>query len=188
MPLPLPEHGLNQPADRVQRRRHPNGIRHGLSPLIFRFANHQNADSATTPLLGRVRRQKLGLRWYLPRIWNDVAGLASATRRRARAAMAAFAKSWRREYTAAQMVCEGYHLEHACDRTGAEREAIVFELRSLEAVLEKVEAEAAVPSALTLEDLRQLAFSAATEPSQAPSQGIRNVYQRSRMSGYTSWR
>jgi len=102
--------------------------------------------------------------------------------------MAAFAKSWRREYTAAQMVCEGYHLEHACDRTGAEREAIVFELRSLEAVVEKVEAEAAVPSALTLEDLRQLAFSAATEPSQAPSQGIRNVYQRSRMFGYMSWR
>ena len=78
------------------------------------------------------------------------------------------------------MVCEGYHLERARDRTDAEREAIVFELRSLEAVAEKVEAEPAVPSALTLEDLRRLAFSAATEPSQAPSQGIRNVYQRSR--------
>jgi 5-methylcytosine-specific restriction enzyme A len=79
-----------------------------------------------------------------------------------------------------EMVCEGYHLERARDRTDAEREAIVFELRSLEAVAEKVEAEPAVPSALTLEDLRRLAFSAATEPSQAPSQGIRNVYQRSR--------
>jgi 5-methylcytosine-specific restriction enzyme A len=79
-----------------------------------------------------------------------------------------------------EMVCEGYHLERARDRTDAEREAIVFELRSLEAVAEKVEAEPAVPSALTLEDLRRLAFSATTEPSQAPSQGIRNVYQRSR--------
>src|SRR5262249_21202108 len=77
------------------------------------------------------------------------------------------------------MVCEGYHLERARDRTDAEREAIVFELRSLEAVAEKVEAEPAVPSALTLEDLRRLAFSAATESSQAPSQGMRNVYQRS---------
>jgi len=79
-----------------------------------------------------------------------------------------------------EMVCEGYHLERARDRTDAEREAIVFELRSLEAVAEKVEAEPAVPSALTLEDLRRLAFSAATESSQAPSQGMRNVYQRSR--------
>jgi 5-methylcytosine-specific restriction enzyme A len=78
------------------------------------------------------------------------------------------------------MVCEGYHLERARDRTDAEREAIVFELRSLEGVAEKVESEPAFPSALTLEDLRRLAVSAATEPSQAPSQGIRNVYQRSR--------
>ena len=38
-----------------------------------------------------------------------------------------------------EMVCEGYHLERARDRTNAEREAIVFELRSLEAVAEQVE-------------------------------------------------
>ena len=54
-----------------------------------------------------------------------------------------------------EMVCEGYHLERARDRTDAERQAIVFELRSLEAVAEKVEAEPAVPSALILEDLRR---------------------------------
>jgi 5-methylcytosine-specific restriction enzyme A len=79
-----------------------------------------------------------------------------------------------------EMVCENYHLERAPDRTGAEREAIVFELRSLEAVAEKVEAEPAVPSALTLEDLRRLALDATTEPSQASSRGVRNVYERSR--------
>jgi hypothetical protein len=78
VPLPSTEHGFNQAVDRAQRHhRHPNGIRYGLSPLIFRFANHRNADSAIAHLLGRVRRQKLGLRWYLPRIRNDVAGLAS---------------------------------------------------------------------------------------------------------------
>jgi 5-methylcytosine-specific restriction enzyme A len=79
-----------------------------------------------------------------------------------------------------EMVCEGHHLERARDRTGAEREAIVFDLRSLEAVAEKVEAEPAAPSGLSLEDLRRLAFNAANEPSQAPSEGIRSVYQRSR--------
>jgi hypothetical protein len=52
------------------------------------------------------------------------------------------------------MVCEGYHRERARDRTGAEREAIVFELRSLEAVAEKVGAEPAAPSGLSLEGLR----------------------------------
>ena len=78
-----------------------------------------------------------------------------------------------------EMVCEGYHVERAPDRTGAEREAIVFELRALEAIVEKVEAEPA-PSGATLEELRQLALTAANEASQAPSQGKRNVYQRSR--------
>ena len=78
-----------------------------------------------------------------------------------------------------EMVCEGYRLEPAPDRTGAERAAIVFELRALEAVAEKVEAEPS-PSGATLEGLRELAFTAATETSQAPSQGKRSVYQRSR--------
>lgn len=78
-----------------------------------------------------------------------------------------------------EMVCEGYHVERAPDRTGAERDAIVFELRALEAVVEKVEAEPA-PSGVTLEQLRQLALTAAAESSQRPSSGKRNVYQRSR--------
>jgi len=78
-----------------------------------------------------------------------------------------------------EMVCEGYHLERAPDRTGSERDAIVFELRALDAVIEKVEAEP-VASGVTLEELHQLALSAATESSQPPSSGKRNVYQRSR--------
>src|SRR5262245_15614817 len=78
-----------------------------------------------------------------------------------------------------EMVCEGYHLERAPDRTGAERDAIVFELRALQAVVENVEA-VPIPPDLTLESLRELALSAAAEPSEIPSQGKRNVYQRSR--------
>jgi 5-methylcytosine-specific restriction enzyme A len=77
-----------------------------------------------------------------------------------------------------EMVCEGYHIERASDRTGAQRDAIVFELRTLEAVAEKVEAEPN-PSGMTLDELRHLAYSAAFESIQAPSQGRRNVYQRS---------
>jgi 5-methylcytosine-specific restriction enzyme A len=46
-----------------------------------------------------------------------------------------------------EMVYEGRHVERAPDRTGAERDAIVFELRALEAVAEKVEAEPALPGA-----------------------------------------
>jgi 5-methylcytosine-specific restriction protein A len=78
-----------------------------------------------------------------------------------------------------EMVCEAHHIERAPDRTGAERDAIVFELRPLSAVVEAVDAE---PPSMTasLTELRQLAIAAAgaPPPSQAPS--IRNVYQRSR--------
>ena len=78
-----------------------------------------------------------------------------------------------------EMVYEAHHIERAPDRTGAERDAIVFELRRLSAIVETVDAEP--PStAASLTDLRQLAIAAASTPppSQAPS--IRNVYQRSR--------
>ena len=85
------------------------------------------------------------------------------------------------------MVCAGYHVELAPDRTGAEREAIVFELKVLDAVAEKVEAES-LPSVGSLEELRELAFTSVTEPSVAPSQGKRNVYQRVGMFAITSWR
>src|SRR5262249_31416164 len=53
-----------------------------------------------------------------------------------------------------EMVCEGYHIEPARDRTGAERNAIVFELRALEAIAEKVEAQPIV-SSLPLEELKK---------------------------------
>lgn len=79
-----------------------------------------------------------------------------------------------------EMVCEGYHFEAAPDRTGALRNAIVFDLRALEAVVENVEAELFTPSGLTLNQLRDLAFSACIELSQAPSKVQRNIYQRSR--------
>src|SRR5262249_46355796 len=78
-----------------------------------------------------------------------------------------------------EMVCEGYHIELAPDRTGAERKAIVFELRKLEAVTEKVEGESSA-SGLSLDDLRKLAFSAAAQASQQPSVGQRNIYERTR--------
>jgi 5-methylcytosine-specific restriction enzyme A len=78
-----------------------------------------------------------------------------------------------------EMVYEGHHVERAPDRTGSDRDAIVFELRPLEAVAEIVEAEG-LPSGVTLQDLRHRAFIAADSPSQPSSQGVRNVYQRSR--------
>lgn len=40
-----------------------------------------------------------------------------------------------------EMVCQGYHLEVAPDRTGSKRQAIVFELRTLDAVSRKIEEE-----------------------------------------------
>ena len=40
-----------------------------------------------------------------------------------------------------EMVCEGYHTEVAPDRNGIGRKAIVFELRPLEAIADKVEVE-----------------------------------------------
>ena len=75
------------------------------------------------------------------------------------------------------MVCEGYHHELAPDRNGDQRNAIVFELRPLEAVVQKVE-EQPTSSTASLEELRKLAYAAA-ETSQKPSQGKRNIYQRS---------
>jgi 5-methylcytosine-specific restriction protein A len=77
-----------------------------------------------------------------------------------------------------EMVYEAHHIERAPDRTGADRDAIVFELRPLEAVEEVVEAQGP-PAGATLEELRQLALTAAAGPSQS-TQGVRNVYQRSR--------
>jgi 5-methylcytosine-specific restriction protein A len=78
-----------------------------------------------------------------------------------------------------EMVCESYHHERAPDGEGAEREAIVFELRPLGAVIEKVEAQP-ISSDLTLGELRQIALSVATQTVQPASQSKRTIYQRSR--------
>ncbi len=78
-----------------------------------------------------------------------------------------------------EMVYAAHHIERAPDRNGTERDAIVFELRSLEAIAETTEA-AGPPPGIPLQELRQQALAAAGAPSQPSTQGIRNVYQRSR--------
>lgn len=81
-----------------------------------------------------------------------------------------------------EMVYEGHHIEQSPDRTGTQRTALVFELRSLEAVAEAVEAEAA-PTLAQPPDMVELlkrALTAASNEPASPSEGKRNVYQRSR--------
>jgi 5-methylcytosine-specific restriction protein A len=77
-----------------------------------------------------------------------------------------------------EMVYENHHIERAPDRVGAERDAIVFELRSLEAITEAIETEDQ-PSGVRLQNLRERAFATASTVLQ-PSSQLRNVYQRSR--------
>jgi len=77
-----------------------------------------------------------------------------------------------------EMVCEGYHHETAPDRIGNQRNAIVFELRPLDAVVQKVEQEPTLTDA-SLYELRQLAYAAADSKPQSPSEAKRNIYQRS---------
>lgn len=86
-----------------------------------------------------------------------------------------------------EMVCEGYHREAAPDRTCATREAIVFELRLLEAVAEKVEQQPIAPDIPPSQVLRQLAFSAASESPKSNSQGKRNIYQGAETFASTYW-
>ena len=78
-----------------------------------------------------------------------------------------------------EMVYEGHHIERAPDRTGAGRNAIVFDFRPLEAIEEVLEAEGP-PTGATLQELRQRAVTAALGASQSLTQGVRNVYQRNR--------
>ena len=77
-----------------------------------------------------------------------------------------------------EMVYEGHHIERALDRLGNERNALVFELRSLEGVSEAVEAEGPSPNA-NLDELLKRALSAANNEPSSPTEGKRNVYQRS---------
>ena len=78
-----------------------------------------------------------------------------------------------------EMVCDDYHHEQAPDRSGVERKAIVFELRALEAVVEKV-ANEHFPSGSSLGELRTLAMAAGAERSRVTSRHERTAYQRSR--------
>jgi 5-methylcytosine-specific restriction protein A len=78
-----------------------------------------------------------------------------------------------------EMVCETYHTERATDREGNERSAIVFELRPLAAIAEKVEESATFGTATSFDDLRALARAAATIAAATPTTGARNLYRRS---------
>ncbi len=81
---------------------------------------------------------------------------------------------------AGEMVYDTHHIEQAPDRTGAMRDAIVFELRPLDAINEILETEQTAEPKESLTALRQRALSAAEGPSEPAKRGIRNVYQRSR--------
>ena len=78
----------------------------------------------------------------------------------------------------AEMVCEGFHVEHAPDRNGNDREAIVFELRPLEAIAEAV--GNMPPAKGSLGELRKRAFGAVAGSAQMPGTAKRTVYERSR--------
>ncbi|WP_084794934.1 HNH endonuclease signature motif containing protein [Bradyrhizobium sp.] len=78
-----------------------------------------------------------------------------------------------------EMVYEKHHLEKAPDREGNQRSAIVFELRSLTAVVEKTEDAATARTQGTLDELRTLARAAATGSQMPATAMVRNVYQRS---------
>lgn len=77
-----------------------------------------------------------------------------------------------------EMVYETHHIERAPDSHGNERDAFVFELRLLSAVVEHVDAETN-EAINNLDELRKKAYAAAgISPSQRKA-GFRNVYQRS---------
>jgi len=78
-----------------------------------------------------------------------------------------------------EMVYETHHIERAPDGKGIERDAIVFELRPLSAVVESVETAKSDASTTTLDDLRRRAYEAAGTFPAARVAGFRNVYQRS---------
>ena len=77
-----------------------------------------------------------------------------------------------------QMVYDGHHMEPAPDRTGATRQAIVFQLRPLEAIEEAPEDDAP-PAADDLAELRRLAMEA-TVAMPARVERIASAFERSR--------
>jgi 5-methylcytosine-specific restriction protein A len=77
------------------------------------------------------------------------------------------------------MVYEPHRIERAPDSKGIERNAIVFELRALSAVVEHVDAESPKGLSDSLADLRKRAYAAAGIFPPTRMVGFRNVYQRS---------
>jgi 5-methylcytosine-specific restriction protein A len=77
-----------------------------------------------------------------------------------------------------EMVYDKHHTEKAPDREGNERDAIVFELRPLSAIVETTDEIPETEPTKTLEELRALAKAATAPPAKTSS--VRNVYQRSR--------
>jgi 5-methylcytosine-specific restriction protein A len=78
-----------------------------------------------------------------------------------------------------EMVYEQHHVERAPDREGNLRDAIVFELRPLSAIIERTEDALETELPKTLEELRRLAKAAAAIVPLTKSAGVRNIYQRS---------
>ena len=78
-----------------------------------------------------------------------------------------------------EMVCEGYHSEQAPDSEGNQRQAIVFELRPLDAIAEHVEAEPITDNA-PLSELRARAIASSANVAKAATTSTKNVYERSR--------
>ena len=79
-----------------------------------------------------------------------------------------------------EMAYDKHHIEKAPDREGNSRNAIVFELRPLSAIVETVEDTPETEAPKALEQLRALAKAAATIVPSTKTSGVRNVYQRSR--------
>jgi 5-methylcytosine-specific restriction protein A len=78
-----------------------------------------------------------------------------------------------------EMVYEKHHIEKAPDREGIQRDAIVFELRPLSAIVEATEQTQETDPPKTLDELRALAKAAAAVVSPTIT-SVRNIYQRSR--------
>lgn len=78
-----------------------------------------------------------------------------------------------------EMVCEGYHAEEAPDREGNQRQAIVFDLRPLDALAEHAESEMIAADA-TLSELRTRAIASSAVIAKTATTSTKNVYERSR--------
>jgi 5-methylcytosine-specific restriction enzyme A len=79
-----------------------------------------------------------------------------------------------------EMVYENHQIKMAADRDGNQRNAIVFELRRLNAVFERMEEDVATPAPnTTLDQLRALALASTNNSEAGTSSTTRTVFQRS---------